>query len=62
MEIRLHSEVLGQRTTNAAAAAFVDVTLPVLSMPTSVKARPAAEMFQRRYDYFEGRYAWADSL
>jgi hypothetical protein len=40
--------------------AFIKTTADALSVPASVASRPRPEMFEKRYDHFQGKYDWAN--
>jgi hypothetical protein len=50
--------VVEQAADNSAAATFVQLTSSTLRPPDDPTSAPAADMFVRRYEYFEGRYDW----
>lgn len=50
--------VLEQVHNNDAAATFVQSTSPTLRPPEEPTLAPAADMFVRQYEHFEGRYDW----
>jgi len=57
--IILHPEVLSEAEKNAACRSFVETTFRELAAPSRGEARPRGEMFERRYRYYNPRYAWA---
>lgn len=57
-QLRLHDLVLAAASSNSAAAAFSDGTFEALAQPIDPRARPASEMFVRRFEHFEGQYNW----
>lgn len=54
--------VVEQAADNSAAATFVQSTSSMLRPPDDLTLAPMADMFVRRYDFFEGRYDWATGL
>ena len=53
----LHPRVLEQE--HVAALSFIDGTADVLAEPDYDSSRPKSEMFERRYEFYGDRYAWA---
>ena len=57
-QIHIHAELTEAAASNKACSALVESTRERLLLPRAVSARPAANMFQRRYAFFSGAYAW----
>lgn len=56
--IRWHPDVLATSRTDSMARSFVSTTQGALSPPHRATLAPSATMFERRYDFFAGRYDW----
>jgi len=59
LEIVIHETILDQTTGNPAVRSFVDGTFERLAHPRDPAARPAGEMFEKRYEHFADHYVWA---
>jgi predicted restriction endonuclease len=59
-EIRIHPKLNELASVSEASRTFLASTLRQLQPPTSPALAPRPEMFERRYAFYEGRYAWAD--
>ncbi|NJL29019.1 MAG: hypothetical protein HC897_14595 [Thermoanaerobaculia bacterium] len=57
--LELHPEILSKTSHNDACQRFVDGTFSRLSAPVRPEFYPRPEMLERRYQHFEGLYAWA---
>jgi hypothetical protein len=60
MSVSIHPTLEAQAPANPALEKFLEATFNELVQPTLKKARPKSEMFVKRYEYFEGRYDWAE--
>lgn len=60
-EIVFHAAALAQVADSPPVRALVEGTYHTLAEPAHPSARPKAEMFERRYEYFAGLYAWLGS-
>lgn len=59
LKVKVHPELLGSARSSRQDAAFLKLLRPSLALPASAEHRPDPYMFERRYEYFEGAYAWA---
>jgi hypothetical protein len=57
-EILLHADILDQVPESPAVEAFVGGTYERLAAPRDPAARPRAEMFRMRYDFYVDCYDW----
>lgn len=57
-EIAFHPMILDQVSASPAVASLVAGTFERLEEPGAIEARPRAEMFERRYEFYEASYAW----
>lgn len=58
LAIRHHPDLIKDAKSNDPLRAFVASAYSDLRAPHSFKARPRANMFIRRYEYFENQYRW----
>ena len=58
-QIRLHPDLIEEGRRVPGCKAFVDSTFPALAAPRMRKSEPRREMFEKRYDFFKPKYAWA---
>jgi hypothetical protein len=59
-KIAIHPSLIDEIEENNALKALVGTTYAKLAKPNETAALPKPEMFERRYDYFEGQYDWAN--
>lgn len=58
--VSIHPEIVSAAGNDSTAWQFVDVTLPRLRPPASRRDEPRADMFSKRYAFFETKYDWAN--
>ncbi len=58
--LQLHPDFRNEVPMNKACRQFVATTFDTLRAPSSLADSPHSEMFERRYEFFNGQYAWAD--
>jgi hypothetical protein len=58
--ISVHPVIRSAADQDSTARNFVDVTLPQLRSPGSHHDEPRADMFTKRYEYFENKYNWVN--
>jgi putative restriction endonuclease len=56
--IHYRDKMLGQYALSAAVRSLVDGTFSVLAVPPKPELRPRKDMFERRYQHFQGEYDW----
>lgn len=59
--VTLHPAVLGSAREDETTRQFVQMTLRQLRSPESRRHLPRAEMFHKRYEFFEMKYDWASA-
>lgn len=59
--IHVHPILLSAADTDDTARSFVGSTLPKLRPPVSRSDSPRADMFHKRYEFFEMKYEWVRS-
>jgi hypothetical protein len=57
-DIRFRQEVIKQGAGSQAVRRFIETTYSRLQSPVLPGAEPRAEMFEKRYHYFDGQYDW----
>jgi hypothetical protein len=55
----LHPLIHADTQRSDAARAFVEMTFPKLRSPRFARSTPRPQMFERRYEFFGDKYAWA---
>jgi hypothetical protein len=58
-DVRLHPSVLESQSESKAQQQFIEITTEALRGTPDPRHRPSAEMFRRRYSFFQERYEWA---
>jgi hypothetical protein len=53
-----HPSILDHAKKNARSAQFVENTYAVLAEPLVSSSTPRSEMFEQRYEFYEGSYKW----
>jgi hypothetical protein len=56
--IYFHPELHEGASRNTASQSFIECTFKRLEEPLATSNRPRTEMFDKRYSYFEAKYAW----
>jgi len=57
--LRLRPDLIEGARVSRSANQFLETTFPELTRPASASATPRAEMFEKRYAFYDDRYAWA---
>ena len=57
--VALHPRIHEQSESKPAVEALINTTKAHLMEPKNTRLRPRSEMFEKRYDHFTDRYAWA---
>lgn len=57
--LELHPEIRREAPRNEACRRFVETTFETLALPKPLESSPRREMLEKRYQHFEGLYAWA---
>lgn len=58
LDVVVHPDLYGEAGVNETSSLFLETTVSTLRPPSSPAQFPRPEMFQQRYEYFDGRYGW----
>ena len=56
--IKFHPDIIEEARTSNMTRLFIDGTFPVLATPEEDEFSPLEEMFEKRNEFFKGRYDW----